>query len=137
MMKIEFRYLKIKIRCRQGFTMIETMIAVALVVILGLSCAGMVSFFARYTKQDTLKTCLVQAASSGIEAVRANPNTTSLSVSCGDYTANVNIATSGTLPAMAPAMGSNTSACITVTSTSTIEGKTMVLRDLICKLPEG
>lgn len=132
-----FGFFKKKLKCKGGFTIIESLIAVTLVMVICLSCIGMVSFFAKYTKQDRLNTCLLQAASSGIEAVRADMSTTFLKVSCGGYTANVNITYAGTLPQTAPAMGLETKACVEITSISDIEGKKMVLKDFICNFPEG
>jgi len=120
-----------------GFTIIESLIALTLVMVICLACMGMVSFFAKCTKRDTLNTCLLQAASSGIEAVRADTSATFIKVSCAGYTANVHISSSGTLPQTAPAMGLETKACVEITSTSDIEGKKMVLKDYICNFPEG
>jgi len=117
---------------QRGFSMIEAVIAMALVVILGLSCAGMVSFFAKYTRQDTINTCLLQAASSGIEATRANSTLTALSVSCCGYTVHVDIISSGTLPTPPPALGSGVSACVQIVSKAAIGGKSRELRDFIC-----
>jgi prepilin-type N-terminal cleavage/methylation domain-containing protein len=125
-----------KSKCSRGFSLIETLISLLLLCVLTLSCVGLTAAFARYTNQDTIKSCLMQAASSGIEEKRANPATSSLTVSCSGYSVGVNITTTGTLPSPAPAMGSGVSACVPVVSTSTIGSKTMVLRDSICNFPE-
>ena len=137
MINVGFGFFKKKLKCMSGFTVIESLIAVTLVMVICLSCMGMISFFARCTKQDTLNTCLLQAASSGIEAVRADTSTTLIKVSCGGYTANVSITSLGTLPQTAPAMGLETKACVEITSTSEIEGKKMVIKDFICNFPKG
>ncbi len=137
MINVGFGFFKKKLKCMSGFTVIESLIAVTLVMVICLSCMGMISFFARCTKQDTLNTCLLQAASSGIEAVRADTSTSFIKVSCGGYTANVSITSLGTLPQTAPAMGLETKACVEITSTSEIEGKKMVLKDFICNFPKG
>jgi len=136
-LEVKFSYLRKKEKCPKGFTLVETVIAVMLVVVLGLVCAEMVAYFAKYTRQDTLRTCLLQAASSGIEAKRADASATSITVSCSGYNADVKIEADRELPNPAPKMGDMQSACATITSTSTIEGKTMILRDLICNFPEG
>ena len=133
-MKVKIRmFIKI-LKSPRGFTLIETLISMMLVCVMAIACAGLVSYFARYTRQDTINSCLLQAASSGIEAKRADPATSSITVSCAGYTVSVNI--TGTLPSPAPAMGSGISACAQIVSTSTIASKTMVLRDLICNFPE-
>jgi prepilin-type N-terminal cleavage/methylation domain-containing protein len=119
----------------RGFGLIEALISMALLCILTLACAGQVASFARYTSQDTIKSCLLQAASSGIEEKRANPAASSITVSCSGYAVSVAITTTGTLPSPAPAMGSGISACVPVLSRSTIGSKTMELRDSICNFP--
>ncbi len=132
MMKMSWGCAKTTIGNQRGFSMMEAVIAVALVVILSLSCAGMVSFFAKYTRQDTINSCLLHAASSGIEAKRADVSVQSLSVSCGGYTAKVTVTSSGELPSEPPAMGEGISACAQIVSTATIESKTKTLNDMIC-----
>jgi Tfp pilus assembly protein PilV len=119
----------------RGFGLIEALISMVLLCILTLVCAGQVASFARYTSQDTIKSCLLQAASSGIEEKRANPAASSITVSCSGYAVSVAITTTGTLPSPAPAMGSGTSACVPVLSRSTIGSKTMEIRDSICNFP--
>jgi Tfp pilus assembly protein PilV len=118
-----------------GFGLIEALISMALLCILTLVCAGQVASFARYTNQDAINSCLLQAASSGIEEKRANPSASSITVSCSGYTVSVAITTTGALPSPAPAMGSGISACVPVLSRSTIGSKTMELRDSICNFP--
>jgi prepilin-type N-terminal cleavage/methylation domain-containing protein len=133
-MKVKSRMPIQILKSPQGFTLIETMISLMLICVMAVACAGLVAYFARYTKQDTINSCLLQAASSGIEAKRADPAITSITVSCGDYTVSVNI--TGTLPSPAPAMGSGITACAQIVSTSAIGSKTMVLNDLVCNFPE-
>lgn len=136
-MNVKIHILRKILKDRRGFTLVETVIAIALVTVIGLVCAGMISFFARLTRDDTVNTCLLQAASSGIEAARANSTTNSITLPCGGYTINATIAYSGTLPNPAPAMGSGSSACVQVTATATIGSKTRVMRDLICNFPNN
>ena len=72
-MKVKIRmFIKI-LKSPRGFTLIETLISMMLVCVMAIACAGLVSYFARYTRQDTINSCLLQAASSGIEAKRADP----------------------------------------------------------------
>lgn len=128
-MKVFSIYLKNE----NGFSLVEAIISVLLVALLAMGIAGMVSTFARTTQEDFINTCLVQAASSGIEAKRANPTITSIDVVCGSYTVNVTM--TGTPPASAPPPGSGSSACATVVATATIGSRSMVLKDLVCKFP--
>lgn len=120
----------------RGFTLIETMISMFLVATMALASLGMIAFFAKNTKTDTIHTCLLQAASSGIEAKRANPAANSFAMSCAGYNVNVTI-TGGSPPTVAPAMGTGVSACVEITSTAVIDGKSMQMRDWICNFPEG
>ena len=113
----------------------ESMISMLLLCVLTLATVGMVASFARYTTQDRINSCLLQAASSGIEEKRANPVTSAITVSCSGYSVSVAITTEGTLPSPAPAMGSGVSACVPVLSRSTIGSKSMDLRDSICNFP--
>jgi type II secretory pathway pseudopilin PulG len=118
-----------------GFTLIEALISVLLVGLLVLGIAGLITSFGKFTREDLVGMCLMQAASSGIEAKRANPTLTSVDVRCGGYTIRVNI--TGTPPTNPPAMGSGQSACADVVATATIENRTMVLRDQVCNFPDG
>jgi len=118
-----------------GFTLIEALISVFLVALLVIGVVGLITSFGKFTRQDLVGMCLVQAASSGIEAKRANPSLTSVDVRCGGYTIRVNI--TGTPPTNPPAMGSGQSACADVVATATIENRTMVLRDQVCNFPDG
>ncbi|MEM1973819.1 MAG: hypothetical protein QXN68_03415 [Thermoplasmata archaeon] len=113
-----------------GFSLIEAMISVMLVAILIMGVMAMITAFPSSTNNDFIRTCLLQAASSGIEAKRANHTLTSLSVHCGGITVNVTI--SGNPPSSAPPPGSGSSACATVTATASYSGRSMTLRDLVC-----
>lgn len=134
-MKNRRRKTENRFKGKRGFTLIETLIALLLVTTAAFASLGMITMFAKTTRQDVLRTCLLQAASSGIETVRANPVATTLSVPCAGYTASVTVTFTGSLPATAPAMGSGASACTEIVSTATINGKTMELRDWICNFP--
>lgn len=124
------------IQSRQGFTLVESLIAMMLIAMIAIVSAGLIAYFAKYTKRDLTSTCLLQAASSGIEARRADPgNPDGIQITCGGQTIHVTV--TGNPPGTAPAMGSGTSACAEVVSTSTAGSKTMVLRDLVCNFPEG
>ena len=134
-MKANYNRLKKLSKFPRGISLVEALISMLLLCILTLVCAGQVASFARYTRQDTIHSCLLQAASSGIEEKRANPAASSITVSCSGYAVSVAITTTGTLPSPAPAMGSGESACVPVLARSTIGSKTMELRDSICNFP--
>ncbi|MHB8137505.1 MAG: type IV pilus modification PilV family protein [Smithellaceae bacterium] len=123
------------LKSRQGFTLIESLISIMLIALIAIVSAGLIAYFAKYTKQDLTSTCLLQAASSGLEAKRANPSVDSIQVICGAH--NVNVTMTGNPPTAAPLMGSQNSACAEVVSTSAIGSKTMVLKDFVCNFPEG
>ncbi|MCX7913918.1 MAG: hypothetical protein N2511_04965 [Thermodesulfovibrionales bacterium] len=114
----------------EGFSLVEALIAVLLVVLLVIGVMKMITNFPLATGKDFVETCLLQAASSGIEAKRANHSLSSLSVPCGNITINVTI--TGNPPAVPPSAGSGTTACATVVATATYGGRSMVLRDLVC-----
>lgn len=118
-----------------GFTLLEALMSVLLVAILVMGVVGMITAFSKFTRDDLLGTCLVQAASSGIEAKRATPTISSLQVTCGGY--NINVTITGNPPSSPPSMGSGQSACAEVTATASSSGRTMVLRDLVCNFPSG
>lgn len=122
MIKIIFKH--------EGFSLIEAMISVLLVAILIMGVMAMITSFPASTNNDFIRTCLLQAASSGIEAKRANHTLTSLNVPCGAITVNVTI--SGNPPSSPPAPGSGVSACVTVTATASYSGRSMTMRDLVC-----
>lgn len=125
----------ILINKNDGFTLIEALVSVMLVAILVMGVVGMITAFSKFTRDDIVATCLLQASSSGIEAKRANPSLSSLQVSCGTLTVTVSI--SGTPPATPPAMGSGQSACAEITATATSSGRTMILKDWVCNFPSG
>jgi prepilin-type N-terminal cleavage/methylation domain-containing protein len=123
------------LRSGKGFTLVESLISILLIALMAITSEGLIAYFAKYTKQDLAGECLLQAASSGIEAKRANPAISSLHISCAGQTVDVSM--TGNPPSVAPAMGSATSACADVVSTSSLGSRRMELRDKICNFPEG
>jgi prepilin-type N-terminal cleavage/methylation domain-containing protein len=134
-MKATSSVLTNKSRYQPGFTLVESLVSVLLLCVLTLASVSMVAAFARHTNLDRVNSCLLQAASSGIEEKRANPVTNAITVSCSGYSVNVAITTEGSLPSPAPAMGSGVSACVPVLARSTIGLKSLELRDSICNFP--
>lgn len=127
------------LKSQKGFSLVESLVAVLLVAIVLIGTIKLITSFAMFTATDTDRTCLLQAASSGIEAKRADPTITSLQVTCGINNSSlpVSVTISGNPPANPPPMGSNQTACAEITATATFKGKTMTLRDWICNFPEG
>ncbi|PKN76484.1 MAG: hypothetical protein CVU52_04620 [Deltaproteobacteria bacterium HGW-Deltaproteobacteria-10] len=133
--KVALCFAKQILKSRQGFTLVESMISILLIAMMAVASEGLIAYFAKYTKQDLTSDCLLQAASSGIEAKRANPAVSSIQLTCAGQTVHVSM--TGNPPSMTPQMGSGTSACADVVSTSTLGSRTMEMRDKICNFPEG
>ena len=106
-----------------------------LIALMAIASEGLIAYFAKYTQQDLTGACLLQAASSGIEAKRANPAVSSIAVTCAGQMVRVSM--TGNPPSLPPAIGSGTSACADVVSTSSLGNRTMEMRDKICNFPEG
>ena len=123
------------LRSGKGFTLVESLISILLIALMAIAGEGLIAYFAKFTQQDLTKDCLLQAASSGIEAKRANPAVTSIEVTCGGQTVHVSM--TGNPPSIPPAMGTGTSACADVVSTSTLGSRKMEMSDKICNFPEG
>jgi prepilin-type N-terminal cleavage/methylation domain-containing protein len=123
------------LRSQRGFTLVESLISILLIALMAIASEGLIAYFAKYTQQDLTKDCLLQAASSGIEAKRANPAVNSIQITCSGQTVYVSM--KGNPPSMPPVMGSGTSACADVVSTSSLGNRTMEMRDKICNFPEG
>lgn len=135
MIKAALRNASQILKSRQGFTLVESLISILLIALMAVTSEGLIAYFAKCTKQDLTGECLLQAASSGIEAKRANPAVSSIKVTCAGQTVHVSMI--GNPPSMPPAMGSGTSACADVVSISTLGSRTMEMRDKICNFPEG
>ncbi len=123
------------LKSRQGFTSIESLISILVIALVATAGAGLVAHFAKYTRQDLTGTCLMQAASSGLEAKRANPAVHTIHVTCAGQIVHVSI--TGNPPSAPPAPGSGTSACADVVSTSILGSRKMEITDKICSFPEG
>ncbi len=127
--------IKIIIESNKGFSLLEALMSVLLVAILVMGVIGLTTMFTKYTRDDLISTCLLQAASSGIEAKRADPSRDSIVINCGGLSVNVTI--TGNPPPQPPTLGSGQSACAEITATASVSGRTMVLRDLVCNFPQG
>jgi len=95
------------LRSGKGFTLVESLISILLIALMAIASEGLIAYFAKYTKQDLTGACLLQAASSGIEAKRANPAVSSIAVTCAGQMVHVSM--TGNPPSLPPAIGSGTS----------------------------
>ena len=51
------------LKSRQGFTLVESLISILLIALMAVASEGLIAYFAKYTKQDLISDCLLQAAS--------------------------------------------------------------------------
>ncbi|MCC6345617.1 MAG: type II secretion system protein [Nitrospirales bacterium] len=113
------------LKLRGGFSVIEALIAVAILSIALVGLVTTIGKFSSSTVDRTVLNCLVDAASTALykcqAGIDANPNTT-----CGSSTVSV----TGVSGYCAPATG----ACTTVTAVATAspQGKTVSLTTQIC-----
>jgi len=115
----------------KGFTIMEALVSVAITALAVYIIAGMITSYAAMTKNNYVYTCLVQSATSGLEAKLMNPSVTSLSLTCGGLLVNVNII--GNPPSHSPPfIGSGQSACSTVTSIATYQSSSFSIQDAAC-----
>lgn len=104
----------------KGFTLVEGLVAVMLTFIVSVGIAGLLTFFGLYNRDNMLHTCLLQGASSAIEACRGRFSVGNLQ--CGNY--NVSVSISGCTPGV--------NRCNLVTATATAGGRSFTLRDVVC-----
>ncbi len=76
---------------RKAFTLIEALIAVAVLSLIVFSIVALVTNMGSIVRKDFKTYCLVQAAISGIEAVRANGSIRSISLICEGETIRVSL----------------------------------------------
>lgn len=113
----------------KGISLVESLVSVMLTFIIAVFIAGMITNFALFTRTDKTLLCLIQAASSGIDAKKANPNINSLVVNCSGLAINVTV--TGSLPAYRPP-GTGESVCSTIRSSASYGGKSIELADMLC-----
>lgn len=109
----------------KGFSLIEALIAIAILAIITIILANLLTRSAFSTRDDFFNLCLLQGAASGIEEARGNPSLigTSLNFDCGNLDVRVtlrNINTYGN--------------CTFVEAEAQLQttNKKAILRDLIC-----
>lgn len=109
------------LRNKQGFTLVEAVITVLLVFILVIGVVTLITAFGKYNADRILLTCLVEGASSGLEACRAKETITT--IQCGSYTVNISLTGS-----CSPAKNS----CNDIIARATIGNRSFSLQDKVC-----
>ncbi len=113
------------IKSNEGFSLIEALIAVAILAIGIVGLVTLMGVFAKDTVNRTLINSLLDAASSGLNQCMSVSSTTSplTYIYEGNLTVTVNLSGSCN-----PAVNN----CNTVTATATAQGKSVVLTTLVC-----
>lgn len=106
----------------RGFTLVEALIALIISFLIIIGIAGLLTSFGLFTKDRALYTCLLEAASSGIEACRAGVSINS--INCGGYTVNIRSIAGSCNPARGQ--------CSDVTVTASYAGHSSTLTDTVC-----
>lgn len=114
------------IKSQKGFSLIEALIAVAIVSIALIGLAGMQGLFATQTVDRTVQNSLVDAASSALTHCQ-NVNTTPTSPYIYEQGLEVNVTLSGSCN---PA----TDSCNNVIATASARGKSFSLTTLVCNI---
>ncbi|MBZ0156826.1 MAG: prepilin-type N-terminal cleavage/methylation domain-containing protein [Alphaproteobacteria bacterium] len=113
------------LKLRDGFSVIEALIAVAILSIAVIGLVTTIGTFSSTTVDRTVLNCLVDAASTALykcqAGVDSNPNST-----CGGSTISI----AGTSGYCAPATGTCTT--VTAVATASPQGKTVSLTTQIC-----
>ena len=110
---------------KKGFTIIEALIALAILSISLLGVVAMMVYFATDTTDKNLKSCLLDRATSALSQYRANALPVSTSFTCANR--------SGTMT-MSQTTFPGTNACNDVTATATAGGKTIQLSTKVCNM---
>ena len=105
----------------KGFTLIEALIAILITTLIVISIAGLITVFGAKTTNRILLTCLVEGATSGIEACKGGEVIDQ--ITCGGYTVSLNI--SGNCQ---PSPGT----CSDITVTASVDENTFSLTDKVC-----
>lgn len=105
----------------RGFTLVEALIALLISLFIITGIVGLLTSFGFFTRDKMLYTCLLEAASSGVEACRSG--VVIYSIDCGGYTVSVSI--NGNCN---PEKGQ----CEDITVTATAAGHSSVLTDTVC-----
>ncbi|GAB6077800.1 prepilin-type N-terminal cleavage/methylation domain-containing protein [Hydrogenobaculum acidophilum] len=115
----------------RAFTLMEALVSIAITALAIYIISGMITSYAAMTKNNYIYSCLIQSATSGLEAKLMNPSVTSLSLTCGGLLVSVNIV--GNPPSSPPPfIGSGQNACGTITSIATYQSQSYSIQDEAC-----
>lgn len=109
---------------KEGFTLIEAIIAMAIGLMVVLSISALIGYFALYTRDVGLKFCLTSALENGFSLCRNGKNPPN-SYTCGNYSISISYSTDcTTIPS---------DSCSNVTITASYSGKVYSMTDRVCR----
>lgn len=108
---------------KQGFTIIEAMVGLALLSITLLGVVAMMAYFGSHTSDRFLKNCLLDSAVNALDEYKSNALPVASSFTCRGMPGSVTLST-GTFPV--------TDTCSDVTATVSAGGKTLSLQTKVC-----
>ncbi len=112
------------IRKREGFTLIEAVIAMAVGLVVVLSISALIGYFALYTKDINLKFCLVNALENSFSLCRNGKNPAN-TYTCGSYSISISCNTDCT--------AISNDSCSNVTITVRYGGKIYSTTERVCR----
>lgn len=121
---------------KRGFSLIEAMVALGVLVMLVVMIMPGIARFIEATRRDFISMCLWESAVSGLHRIKANPNQVGATFTyrCGAINVTVNSQLiSGTLPATPPAPGLNQRACAVARVQAQAQGRTAVVNGPVCR----
>lgn len=123
---------------RRGYTLVEALVALGVLVALIVMIVPGVARFLAHTRADFVDMCMWESAISELNRVKANPSQIgqARTYTCGALTVNVNSSIeSGSIPPTPPAPGSNVRGCAIVRVQASAQGRVAVIRGPACRLP--
>ena len=115
----------------KAFTLMEALVSIAITALAVYIISNMITSYAAMTRNNYVYSCLIQSATSGLEAKLMNPTVSSLSLTCGGLPVSVQVI--GNPPANPPPyIGSGTKGCSTVTSIATYQSQSYSIQDAAC-----
>jgi len=117
---------------QKGFTLIEAMIAAALLSISLLGVVAMMVYFGTQTTDRTLRDCLLDKATSALMQFRTNNLPISATFTCANKTGTLTISPTTYPP---DCNASPSTCCVDAAATAMGGGKTVVMRTRVCNFP--
>lgn len=122
----------------KGYTLIEALVALAVLVALVVMIMPGIARFLESTRADFVNMCVWESAISELNRVKANPTAVGQvrTYRCGALVVTVNsLIEGGALPANPPQPGSGIRGCALVRVQAEARGRTATVRGPICRLP--